>query len=94
MLKETAWSMFLMEETIAPDGGARILIYMRPDGLFEGHLYRSVGKGNGNAAQLLNLRWSERFEVCALTETLPRARVLAHEELGCSAETCETCRMP
>jgi hypothetical protein len=82
--------MFLMEERIAPEGSSRVMIYMRSDGLFEGRLYRRASENNGDA----NEKWSESFVVCALTETLFRARAIVHEELGCSADTCETCRMP
>jgi hypothetical protein len=45
---------------------------MRDDGLFEGRIYRS---GSGKPED-------EDFEVCGLTETLPRIEAIVDEELG------------
>ncbi|MGH9968840.1 MAG: hypothetical protein ACREBG_13640 [Pyrinomonadaceae bacterium] len=57
--------MFLVEER--RNGDRRAEIYMRPDGLFEGRIYR----------QEVDLE----FEVCGVTETLPRVETLVDEEL-------------
>jgi len=77
--------MFLIEERIAPNGEARVLIYMRPDGLFEGRLYQRETRHNGQ--ERVPSRWSEKFNLCALTETLPRAQTIVYEELGLLEKT-------
>jgi hypothetical protein len=70
--------MFLVEKKMAPNGQRRAEIYMRPDGLFEGRIYHlesatgSPQPGRREAA----------FEVCGVTETLPRAQTIVYEELG------------
>jgi len=72
--------MFLIEERIAPNGEARVLIYMRPDGMFEGRLYQRETRHNGQ--ERVPSRWSEKFNLFALTETLARSQTIAYEELG------------
>jgi hypothetical protein len=57
--------MFLVEER--RNGSRRAKIYMRPDGLFEGRIYPQ--------------EVDEEFEVCGVTETLPRVETLVEEEL-------------
>ncbi len=72
--------MYLIERVTAPSNQRLAMIYMRSDGLFEGRIYhqaRPAGLVDGSSDQL-----SESFEVCALTETLPRARTIVYEELG------------
>ena len=61
--------MFLVEEKKSSNAQCSAEIYMRDDGLFEGRIYRSDG-ANGD------------FEVCGLTETLPRLEAIVDEELG------------
>ncbi len=58
--------MFLVEEK--QNGQRRAEIYMRPDGTFEGRIYRPEAE--------------EEFEICGVTETLPRVETLVDEELG------------
>ncbi len=67
--------MFLVEER--QNGECRAEIYMRPDGLFEGRIYRQTSKTTTEAN-----RAKGEFEVCGLTETLPRLKTLVDEELG------------
>jgi hypothetical protein len=70
-------TMFLIEEKMSANGERYGEIYMRPDGLFEGRIYRleaarddpQVGRG-------------EAINVCGVTETLPRAQAIVYEELG------------
>ena len=57
--------MFLVEER--QKGERRAEIYMRPDGLFEGRIYRPEVE--------------MEFEICGVTETLPRVETLVDEEL-------------
>jgi hypothetical protein len=61
--------MFLVEEK--RNGQRRAEIYMREDGLFEGRIYAASPD-----------RTDEKFEVCGVTETLPRVETLVDEELG------------
>lgn len=70
--------MFLVEEKISPNGQCSAEIYMRPDGLFEGRIYRSQPAEPGSPAK----RLSAGFEVCGVTETLPRLEAIIDEELG------------
>ncbi len=65
--------MFLVEEK--RNGQRRAAIYMRPDGLFEGRIYQEPNAGY-QTNQL------GQFEVCGVTETLPRVEALVDEELG------------
>jgi hypothetical protein len=65
--------MLLVEEKVSPNGQSRAEIYMRSDGLFEGRIYRLE-------AQIESRR--SDFEVCGVTETLPRAQTIVYEELG------------
>jgi hypothetical protein len=65
--------MFLVEEK--RNGQRRAEIYMRPDGLFEGRIYRPAP----DCGQRLR---TDEFEVCGITETLPRVETLVDEELG------------
>lgn len=67
--------MFLVEER--RNGQRRAEIYMRPDGLFEGRIYRRECEMPGQP-----LRASEEFDICGVTETLPRVETLVDEELG------------
>ena len=68
--------MFLVEEKTSPNGQCSALIYMRPDGLFEGRIHRKRDQDAGAD------RWANDYEVCAVTETLPRAKTIVDEELG------------
>jgi hypothetical protein len=70
--------MFLVEKKMSPNGQRRAEIYMRPDGLFEGRIYCL---GSATASPQLGRREAE-FEVCGVTETLPRAQTIVYEELG------------
>ena len=63
--------MFLMEEKTSPNGQRCAEIYMRVDGLFEGRIYHSNQKDNPDMG----------FEVCGVTETLPRLEAIVEEEL-------------
>ena len=74
--------MFKMEETSSDDGGITGIIFMRPDGIFEGRIYR---KPLPNAQ-------TDHFELCVLTGTLAHARAILHEELGCNGERCTYCK--
>ncbi len=67
--------MFLVEKKVSQNGQRRAEIYMRPDGLFEGRIYR----GDADAKAL---RPEAEFEVCGVTETLPRVETIVDEELG------------
>ncbi|HKE60181.1 MAG TPA: hypothetical protein VKB46_25895 [Pyrinomonadaceae bacterium] len=71
--------MRLIEEKISRGGQRLGAIYMRDDGLFEGHLHsrRDLSEDHGSMVT----RWSDDYEVCALTETLPRAEMIVDEEL-------------
>jgi len=51
---------------------------MRPDGLFEGRIY-SLESASGSPQPS---RREAVFEVCGVTETLPRAQTIVNEELG------------
>ncbi|HLA10140.1 MAG TPA: hypothetical protein VJ023_06065 [Pyrinomonadaceae bacterium] len=78
--------MFKMEETSSDDGGITGIIFMRPDGMFEGRIYRK---------QLPNVQdhtLPENSELCILTGTLAQARSVVHEELGCDGERCTYCK--
>jgi len=68
--------MFLVEQK--QNGGRRAEIYMRPDGLFEGRIYRQ----DVEIADGQSIRASSEFEVCGVTETLPRVETIVDEELG------------
>ncbi|HEY7783536.1 MAG TPA: hypothetical protein VIB00_02345 [Pyrinomonadaceae bacterium] len=68
--------MFLVEEK--RNGPRRAEIYMREDGLFEGRIYRGSGEATGARAASA----TEDFEICGVTETLPRVETLVDEELG------------
>lgn len=57
--------MLLVEER--RNGDRRAKIFMRSDGLFEGRIYRQ--------------EVDVEFEVCGVTETLPRVETLVDEEL-------------
>ena len=70
--------MFLVERKISPNGQRRAEIYMRPDGLFEGRIY-SLESASGSPQPS---RREAVFEVCGVTETLPRAQTIVNEELG------------
>ena len=64
--------MFLVEEK--RNGARRAEIYMRDDGMFEGRIYRQPIGDPATAA--------DAFDVCGVTETLPRVETLVDEELG------------
>ena len=68
--------MFLLEEKTSPNGRLAAEIYMRDDGLFEGRIYGSESEQPDN----LGLR--SGFQVCGVTETLPRLEMIVDEELG------------
>ena len=68
--------MFLIEKKMSPNGQRRAEIYMRPDGLFEGRIYSL------KSATAQPRRREAEFEVCGVTETLPRAQTIVYEELG------------
>ena len=61
--------MFLVEEKSSASGRSAS-IYMRDDGLFEGRIYKT-------AATTCN----GEFDVCGVTETLPRLEAIVDEEL-------------
>lgn len=67
--------MFLVEER--RNGQRRAEIYMRPDGLFEGRIYRQASETVSES-----IRANEDFEICGVTETLPRVQTLVNENLG------------
>jgi hypothetical protein len=67
--------MFLVEER--RNGQRRAEIYMRPDGLFEGRIYRQTTESADET-----MRAKAEFEICGVTETLPRVETLVDEELG------------
>ena len=67
--------MFLVQEK--QNGQRRAEIYMRPDGLFEGRIYRQQSETGSGLAQ-----GNAEFEICGVTETLPRVELLVDEELG------------
>jgi hypothetical protein len=71
--------MFKIEESTSPDGECRGVIFMRPDGSFEGRIYR---RGVFAVTHAHQSKEDEQFQVCALTETLTRARTIVYEELG------------
>jgi hypothetical protein len=66
--------MFLVEEK--RNGQRRAEIYMRDDGLFEGRIYREPEPPVAGSVG------ADAFEVCGITETLPRVETLVDEELG------------
>jgi hypothetical protein len=81
--------MFKMEETAADEGDITGAIFMRPDGMFEGRIYRKPAHG-----KVVQQDSDEGipFEICAVTGTLIQARILVHEELGCKGNGCQYCR--
>ena len=70
--------MLLVEEKVSPNGQSRAEIYMRSDGLFEGRIYRLKSQIESRGP----MRSGSDFEVCGVTETLPRAQTIVYEELG------------
>ena len=70
--------MLLVEKKSSPNGQSRAEIYIRTDGLFEGRIYRLKSQVESQSSG----RPSADFEVCAVTETLPRAQTIVYEELG------------
>jgi hypothetical protein len=74
--------MQLIEEKVTTDGTRRAKIYMRDDGMFEARVYSSDGFPEPDGGQGIDIVSRERYEVCALTETLIPARVILEEELG------------
>ena len=72
--------MFLIEKAVSPGQERLAIIYMRTDGLFEGHIHRK-GDAVAGSMPVLNT-WSIDYEVCALTETLSAAKTIVYEELG------------
>ena len=71
--------MFFMKERVARDGRRFGLIYMTTDGSFEGRIYthREDCKP-GKVTECC----THNYEVCAITQTLPRTLILVDEELG------------
>ncbi len=82
--------MFKMEETTSDDGDITGIIFMRPDGMFEGRLYR---KQMRNEVPEERASPDGEFELCAVTGTLIHARILLHEELGCNRNGCNVCNL-
>ncbi len=73
--------MFLVEEKRSANGQCSAAIYMRPDGLFEGRIYRAEsGQGDHHADQMTPS--SAGFDVCGVTETLRPLESIVDEELG------------
>ncbi len=70
--------MLLVEEKVSPNGQSRAEIYMRSDGLFEGRIYRLESQIESREP----MQRGSDFEVCGVTETLPRAQTIVYEELG------------
>ena len=70
--------MFLIEKAVSAGQERLAMIYMRSDGLFEGHIHR---RGDSAATPVLDT-WSSDYEVCALCETLSAAKTIVYEELG------------
>jgi hypothetical protein len=68
--------MFLVEEK--RNGQRSAEIYMRPDGLFEGRIYRPALEPDCGQQP----RVDNEFVVCGVTETLSRVETLVDEELG------------
>ena len=64
--------MLLVEKKSSPNGQSRAEIYIRTDGLFEGRIYRLKLQVESQSSG----RPSADFEVCAVTETLPRAQTI------------------
>lgn len=71
--------VFLIKERVAPGGRRFALIYMTFDGSFEGRIYTH---GEDCKSGELAKCCTENYEICAITETLPRTQVLVDEELG------------
>jgi hypothetical protein len=67
--------MFLVEEKKSLDARCSAEIYMRDDGLFEGRIHRMRSGKQGDGA-------NGDFQVCGVTETLPRIEAIVDEELG------------
>jgi hypothetical protein len=80
--------MLLIEERKAADRESLGQIHMLEDGMFEGRIYRTEpfadpdGQQSGRQASGAAV---PNYEVCALTETLPRAQTILYGELG---QTC------
>jgi len=72
--------MFLIHRAVSPGEERLAEIYMRTDGLFEGHIHRKGSSSSGGAPAPDN--WSVDYEVCAVTETLSAAKTIIDEELG------------
>ncbi len=81
--------MFKIEETASDEGDIKGAIFMRPDGMFEGRIYR---KQTDSTKSQVTPDQNGEFEICAVTGTLIHARILVHEELGCSGDVCNHCR--
>lgn len=67
--------MFLVEEKKSLNARCSAEIYMRDDGLFEGRIHRMESGQQTDSA-------NRDFEVCGVTETLPRIEAIVDEELG------------
>ena len=76
--------MLVIEERKAADRESLGQIHMLEDGTFEGRIYRTGpfpdpdGQQSGRQASSAA---APNDEVCALTETLPRAQTILYEEL-------------
>ncbi len=82
--------MFNMEETRSDEGDITGIIFMRPDGMFEGRIYRKQKPSDLPGARPDS---DGEFELCAVTGTLIQARILLHEELGCNGNGCNVCNL-
>ncbi len=69
--------MFLVQEKRSQNGDCSAAIYMRADGLFEAHIYRS-GAETSSATKPS----AAGYEVCGVTETLRPLEAIVDEELG------------
>ena len=74
--------MFLVEEKVAPGGACCAMIYMRPDGLFEGRIYPLGGTAGAGGPGALAEAGDDNFRMCCVTETLLRAQSIVYEEIG------------
>ena len=83
--------MFKMEAAASDDGNTPGAIFMQPDGLFEGRIYRKQAHG-----KVVEQEFGQQgeFEICAVAGTLIQARTLLHEELDWNGNGCHYCKFP
>lgn len=77
--------MLLIEERKAADRKSLGQIHMLEDGTFEGRIYHfrpSVAPDGQQSGRQASGTPVPNYEVCAITETLPRAQTILYEELG------------